>query len=137
MPRRCAYAIAARTTPNAMKKAIEVATAIEASGATTASLIGDTVDRPDRAPAFAAGALPVMRLGTETTMTATVHRLPFKQLLREIAQDQEIFARLAFDLIHRGIDQCHQPTHRRTLPQLRGQEFDGRLFAIAFFVKMR
>src|ERR1700743_1384649 len=104
--------MAARTTPSAIRKASRMDSTIGAKGATTASFIGDTVNRPDRAPAFAAGTLPVMRLGAETAVAAAIHGLPFQQLAGEVAQDQEIFPGLAFDLVHGGIDQGHQAAHR-------------------------
>src|SRR6185312_15223661 len=86
------------------------------------SLVGDAVDGPDRAPALAAGTLPVVRLGAEAAAAAAVHRLPLQQLAGEVAQDQEVLARLALDPVHGGVDQRHQATHRRALAQLGGEE---------------
>jgi len=47
-----------------------------------------------------------MRLRAEAALVAAVHRLPFDELAREVAQDQEVVARLAAGL---PLPQLHLP----------------------------
>src|SRR6185437_10240508 len=100
------------------------------------SLAGNAMDWPDRAPALATGALPVVRLGTEAATAAAVHCLALQQFSGQIAQDEEVLACFTFDLVHRRIEQGHQPAHRRALTQLRGQEVDGGALAVALQINM-
>src|ERR1700749_4469299 len=111
--------MAPRTTTIAINNAASTIPIASEAGFIRASFVGHAMDGANRAPVLAAGALPVMRLGAKTATAAAVHGLPFQQLLGEVAEDEEILARLAFHLVHGGIDQRHQSANGRTLPKLR------------------
>src|SRR5690242_8545165 len=103
----------------------------------TMLLVGHAMNRTNRAPALATGALPVVRLGAEAAAAAAVHRLALQQLLGEVTQDQEVVPSLALDLVHGGVDQRHQSAYRRTLTQLAGQEIHRDPLAISLLIQAR